>query len=54
MIIVKERKEIQVAVLFSQERYNGLNREQQFEKAISEGWVYNILRGLWRKEIKYE
>jgi hypothetical protein len=53
MIIVKEQKEASVLYLFGQDGYIGLNREQQFEKAISEGWIYNILRGRWRKEIKY-
>jgi len=53
MIIVKSREEIKVSVLFSNKDYIYLNREQQFEKALSEGWIYNILRGRFRKEVKY-
>jgi len=53
MIIVKSREEIKVTVLFSSKDYINLNREQQFEKALSEGWIYNILRGRFRKEVKH-
>jgi len=51
--LVLEREEITVLCLFSRNSYCGLNREQKWEKAISEGWQYNILRGIWWKEYKY-
>lgn len=49
---IERSVEVPVKVLFKEEIYLGLNRQQQFEKAILEGYKYNILTGHFRKEIK--
>jgi len=49
--IVEKREEIQVKVLFGREKYILLNREEQWELALSEGYTFSPLRGKFRKAV---
>lgn len=46
---IESHKEVPTKDLFSSNKYSLLNREEKWDKAIQDGWKYNILTGCWKK-----
>ena len=52
IVIAERREEIQVKFLFERDSYKNMNREEMWNKAIEDGWVFSNIRGRFRKVVK--
>ena len=46
-----QQMEIQVRDLFKRESFLELNREEQWAKALADGWVFSVMSGCFRMKV---
>jgi|GEM_PF-3697798 len=42
-------EEIRVKTLFNKKKYRHLNREQQWARATSKGWIFSVIHGYFTR-----